>query len=201
MFASCAKTALRQTSLKRCISSVHGSEIEHFNALAPTWWDLGGPSALLHKMNPPRIQFIKDHIAPDTSHLWLKDKEVLDIGCGGGILAESLARLGASTVGLDASSEGISVARQHSKLNNLEIEYVTTTAEDFAKTSRTFDVITAMEIFEHVASPPAFLETLLSLLRPQGWLFLSTIEASRFARLLTCTIAEDLLRLVPRGTF
>lgn len=185
----------------RSISSVHSDEILHFDSLAPTWWDLNGSSALLHKMNPPRISFIKSHLSPSiVSHDWLRGHDVLDVGCGGGILSESLARLGARTTGLDASSAGIMVAKEHAKQSDLSISYINTSAEEYVSTGAQFDVICAMEIIEHVKSPPAFLETMFKLLKSQGWLFISTIEASLFARILTCTIAEDILRLVPSGT-
>lgn len=191
-------------------SSVSADEISHFDTLASTWWDPNGSSGLLHKMNPPRIGFIKSHIpsAPvflsdaDTSGpFWLLDQKTLDIGCGGGLLSEALTRVGGKVTGVDASAAGIAVAKKHADQMGLEVEYLHTSAEELAQTrAGNYDVVCAMEVLEHVASPPSFLQTALSLVKPGGILFVSTIEKTRFAQLLTCTIAEDILRLVPKGT-
>lgn len=132
---------------------------------------------------------------------WLSGKKTLDVGCGGGLLSEALTRLGGVVTGIDASPEGIKVAKEHARQMELEVDYRHTSAEGLAKSeAESFDVVCAMEILEHVASPPAFLKTVLSLLKPDGILIISTIEKTAFARLLTCTIAEDILRLVPKGT-
>lgn len=198
------------SSTKASTSTVSRDEISHFDALASTWWDPNGSSALLHKMNPARLSFLKSHVTtPElfmsdvdgASPFWLSDKKVLDIGCGGGLLAEALTRVGGEVTGVDASSAGIAVAKAHAKRMDLQIEYLNTSAEELVHSqSDMYDVVCAMEILEHVASPPAFLRTVMALMKPDGLLIISTIEKSRFAKLLTCTIAEDILRLVPKGT-
>jgi ubiquinone biosynthesis O-methyltransferase len=136
---------------------------------------------------------------------WLAGKSVLDVGCGGGILTESLARLGGQVMGIDASARAIHVAKEHAKGQDLQINYQPVLAESLLQNvkdgkQKPFHVITAMEIIEHVEQPARFLETLLGLLEQDGWLFLSTIEKTMFAKLLTCTLAEDILRIVPKGT-
>ena len=191
-------------------SSVSKDEISHFDNLAATWWDLDGSSGLLHKMNPARVSYIRSHIVPlpifstdaeCTNPLWLEGQKTLDVGCGGGILSEALRRVGGTVTGIDASSAGIQVAKGHAKQMDLDIEYLHTAAETLAESrSEAYDIVCAMEILEHVASPPSFLKTVMTLLKPGGMLFISTIEKTAFARLLTCTLAEDVLRLVPRGT-
>ncbi len=183
-------------------SSINDDEISHFDELAATWWDPNGSSGLLHKMNPARLSFIKDHIDPLPSSSWLSGRRVLDVGCGGGILTESLRRLGGQVTGVDASEQGIKVAKEHAFRSNLVgIDYKHCSVDDLLPEEKdSFDVICAMEILEHVIRPASFLKTILSLLSPDGILFISTIEKSVFAKLLTITMAEDILRLVPKGT-
>ncbi|CCG81930.1 Hexaprenyldihydroxybenzoate methyltransferase [Taphrina deformans PYCC 5710] len=194
---------------KRKDSSVSAEEIKHFDSLAATWWDTSGSSGLLHKMNPARIGFIKSHLTASlfpsdlarNGPLWLSGKRTLDVGCGGGILSEALTRVGGRVTGVDASTAGILVAKEHAKQMGLSVEYLHTSVEQLApERSESYDVVCAMEILEHVSSPPTFLRSVLQLLKPGGMLFVSTIEKTWFARLLTCTIAEDVLRLVPKGT-
>ncbi|ORY79922.1 S-adenosyl-L-methionine-dependent methyltransferase [Protomyces lactucae-debilis] len=199
-------------SVRRSLSSASADEISHFDALAATWWDTEGSSALLHKMNPARISFMRRHLlaASDASQQlqasgWLAGKRVLDVGCGGGILTESLARLGGQVLGIDASQRAITVAKEHAARQGIAVEYQQVLAEKLLERvkegqEKPFQVIAAMEIIEHVEQPARFLETLLGLLEEDGWLFLSTIEKTVFAKLLTCTLAEDILRLVPKGT-
>ena len=136
-------------------SSVDAAEVERFSALAADWWDARGPMAALHKFNPVRLAYIRDqaarHFGRDAKTLdSLKGLRLLDIGCGGGILSEPLARLGAQVVGADPSEENIAVARAHAGESELTVDYRNTTAEDLAAAGERFDVVLAMEVVEHV---------------------------------------------------
>ncbi len=168
-------------------------EIEKFNAFAKTWWDPNGDMKPLHQLNPLRLQFITDQTE-------LQNKKVLDIGCGG-ILTESLAKAGAQAYGIDMSENIIRVAKQHAEQNNLNIDYEMITAEEFAQQhTGEFDVITCMEMLEHVPEPLSILRAAASLLKPQGKLFVSTINRNLKSYLMAIVGAEYILRLLPRGT-
>lgn len=203
-------TARDYSTTAQSPSSVSADEISHFDTLAATWWDPNGTSGLLHKMNPARIGFIRSHMVPkpifssdleSVDPLWLSGKKTLDVGCGGGLLSEALSRVGADITGVDASSAGITVAKEHARQMGVQVEYLHTSAEELAASrTESYDVVCAMEILEHVSSPASFLKTVMTLLKPGGMLFISTIEKTQFAKFLTCTIAEDILRLVPKGT-
>ena len=176
-------------------------EADRFGALASDWWDPDGRSAMLHKLNPVRLKYIRDQIdqhwqADECSRTPLDGKTVLDVGCGAGLLAEPLARLGAKVTGVDGSPEVIAVAREHATTMGLEIDY---RIADVASLDGAFDLVTAMEVVEHVAEPAAFVNALAKRLAPGGLLIMSTPNATALSRLMTIVVGEGLGR-IPRGT-
>ena len=182
-------------------SSILDREAQHFGALASDWWDPNGASAMLHKLNPVRLKYIRDQIdqhwqCDECSRTPLAGKTALDVGCGAGLLAEPLARLGAAVTGLDASVELIAVAREHARADGLEIDY---RAGELAELEGRFDLITCMEVIEHVADPAAFVAALARRLAPDGLLVMSTPNATGWAKLMMITIGEGLGR-IPKGT-
>lgn len=224
-------------------STIDAQEVSHFSALASSWWDPHGPSRLLHLMNPLRNRFIQTCRASTSSSLMMDDSQApdiiasgrtlhyLDIGCGGGIFAESAARLRdtASVTAIDPTKEVLAIAEKHRQQDPLlhqssagessaakpQLRYLNTAIEHLdaalqesgskhvvieeGKTSQ-FDVVTLFEVIEHVNSPSAFLEHATSHVKPGGWLILSTIARTPISYVVTKTFAEDLLRIVPRGT-
>jgi len=182
-------------------TSILPNEAAHFGSLAADWWDPDGASAMLHKLNPIRLKYVRDMIdlhwqCDEHVRAPLTGKSALDVGCGAGLLAEPLARLGAKVTGIDASSEVISVARAHASASGLEIDYC---AGDVQQLEGSFDLITCMEVIEHVADPEAFVKALAARLAPNGLLVMSTPNATAWSRLMMITIAEGLGR-IPRGT-
>ena len=182
-------------------TSIVAGEVEQFAAHAGDWWDPNGSEAMLHKLNPVRLKYIRDQVdqhwqCDECSRRPLEGKTALDVGCGAGLLAEPLARLGAQVTGLDASAALINVAREHARQSGLEINYHD---GDLAELEGQFDLVTCMEVIEHVADPAAFVTALAGRLAPNGLLIMSTPNATGWSKLLTITIAEGLGR-VPRGT-
>ncbi len=182
-------------------SSIISSEAEHFGQLAGDWWDPNGASAMLHKLNPVRLGYIRDMIdqhwqCDEHSRRPLEGKTALDVGCGAGLLTEPLARLGATVTGIDAAPELIEAAQNHAAGQGLEIDYRGAAVEEIAGQ---FDMITALEVIEHVAEPQAFVAALAQRMAPQGLLFLSTPNATAWSRLLTITLAEG-FGAIPKGT-
>ena len=182
-------------------TSILPREIEQFAAHAGTWWDPDGPEAMLHKLNPVRLAYIRDQAnrhwqADETSFRPLEGKSALDVGCGAGLLAEPLARLGAEVTAVDASEELIAAARAHAEARGLEIDYRAVAVENLGGR---FDLVTSLEVVEHVADPRAFVRSLSARLAPGGLLVMSTPNRTAWSRLLTITLAEGLGR-VPRGT-
>ena len=182
-------------------TSIVPEEAERFGRLASDWWDPDGRSAMLHKLNPVRLKYIRDQIdqhwqADECSRTPLERKKALDVGCGAGLLTEPLARLGAAVTGIDASPEVIAVARDHAERMGLKIDY---RAGDVQELEGQFDLITAMEVIEHVADPAAFVKALAKRLAPGGLLVISTPNATGWSKLLMITVAEGLGR-IPRGT-
>jgi 2-polyprenyl-6-hydroxyphenyl methylase/3-demethylubiquinone-9 3-methyltransferase len=169
-------------------------ELEKFSSRANQWWLADGEFKTLHDINPTRLNFI-------TKHVSLKDAHVLDIGCGGGILTEAMAKQGASVTGLDASKENILAASQHATDNKLKINYVVNTAERYARDhADTFDVITCMELLEHVPEPASIIQAASSMIKPGGHIMLSTINRNLKAYALAVLAGEYLLKLLPKGT-
>jgi 2-polyprenyl-6-hydroxyphenyl methylase/3-demethylubiquinone-9 3-methyltransferase len=174
-------------------SSASPEELAHFNRLAKQWWDRDGPFASLHAINPLRMAFIETHSAAG-------DRTVLDVGCGGGILAESLARSGAAVTALDLAEDVIAVARDHAP-DHLEIDYRVADITRFApEHADRYDVVTCMEMLEHVDDPQAIIDALACAVRPGGHVFLSTLNRNVKSWLLGIVAAEYILGMVPKGT-
>jgi 2-polyprenyl-6-hydroxyphenyl methylase/3-demethylubiquinone-9 3-methyltransferase len=182
-------------------TSIVPEEAERFGKLASDWWDPAGASAMLHKLNPVRLKYIRDWIdqhwqSDECSRTPLEGKTALDVGCGAGLLCEPLARLGARVTGIDASPEVIAVAREHAAAAGLAIDY---RAGDVQALDGQFDLVTSLEVIEHVADPGAFLKALASRLAPGGLLILSTPNATGWSKLMMITLAEGLGQ-IPKGT-
>jgi len=172
--------------------NVDPAEIQKFDAMASVWWDPNGPMKPLHQINPLRLEYIENHVE-------LKDKNVLDIGCGGGILSEALAKSGANVTAIDMAEDAIAIAKKHGE--NLNINYIKSTAEDFAKKhSGEFDLITCMEMLEHVPNPSSIVEACSQLIKPEGHVFFSTINRNPKSYFLAILAAEYILRIIPKGT-
>jgi 2-polyprenyl-6-hydroxyphenyl methylase/3-demethylubiquinone-9 3-methyltransferase len=182
-------------------TSIVPEEAERFGELASDWWNPKGRSAMLHKLNPVRLKYIRDQVdqhwqGDECSRTPLDGKTALDVGCGAGLLAEPLRRLGARVTGIDASPEVIAVARDHSTTVGLEINYRT---GDVQQLEGQFDLITCMEVIEHVADPAAFIRALANRLAANGLLIMSTPNATGLSKFLMITVGEGLGR-IPKGT-
>jgi 2-polyprenyl-6-hydroxyphenyl methylase/3-demethylubiquinone-9 3-methyltransferase len=186
-------------------TTVDPAEVEQFEKLAAQWWDPAGPMAMLHKFNPVRLGYICDqatgHFARDRKRLdCLAGLRILDIGCGGGVLSEPLARLGASIVGADPAAANIEAARKHAAQSELKIDYRATTAEALADAGERFDIVLAMEVVEHVADVGLFLRRCAEMVRPGGMILVATINRTLKSFALAIVGAEYVLRWLPRGT-
>jgi 2-polyprenyl-6-hydroxyphenyl methylase/3-demethylubiquinone-9 3-methyltransferase len=184
---------------------VDPAEVDRFAALAAEWWDPRGPYAPLHKLTPTRIAYVRDrlvrrHGRDARSLRSLDGLAILDVGCGGGLLAEPLARLGAAVTGIDPAEESIAVARAHAEEAGLAIDYRTATARALAEAGEQFDAVIASEVIEHVPDAEAFVATLARLARPGGLVLVSTLNRTLRALALAVVGAEYVLRWVPRGT-
>lgn len=180
--------------MKNPTENIDLDEKSKFNSLASEWWDPQGELQTLHDINPTRLSYIEDHID-------LMDKQILDVGCGGGLLAEALTVRGGIVTGIDISEHLLHIADEHAKKANLDITYICTTVENFSSDhSNTFDVITCMELLEHVPDPGSVINACMHLIKPGGLLFLSTINRNLKAYLQTKIVAEYLLKLLPVGT-
>ncbi|KAF9149513.1 Hexaprenyldihydroxybenzoate methyltransferase, mitochondrial [Linnemannia schmuckeri] len=208
------------------IYTVNKEEIAKFAAMSDEWWAPQGPFKMLHLMNPPRIRYIRNRLQASgalsrnsafgaegekefpVGRFPLQGLSILDVGCGGGLLAEALARLGAKVTGLDASMENIQMARIHAKKDPLlngvsapgSLEYRHQTAEQLLEQGHQFDVVCSMEVIEHVENPAGFLKVLGQLVKPEGDLILSTISRTPLSYFLTIFAAEHVMRMVPVGT-
>lgn len=180
-------------------------EISKFDALAEEWWDPHGEFAPLHRMNPCRLDYINSQIEAEfdrnlQSPLPFNNIRIVDIGCGGGLLAEPLARLGADVTGIDAASRNIPVAQRHAEFAGLEIDYRHATAEHLLGENECFDVVLAMEVVEHVVDPGGFIATCRSLMNPGGLFICSTLNRTSRSFALAIVGAEYILRWLPKGT-
>lgn len=181
------------------------AELNHFKSLSSTWWDGQGPFRILHAITPLRMAFMKENIGvhfrlPETSPKPFNGLRILDIGCGGGLLCEPLARLGAEVTGIDPVEENIVIAKDHAESMELPITYLASAIEDLPHTLPPFDVIVASEIIEHVADPDGFLRECVSHLSPKGGMVVTTFNKTLKSYLLGIIAAEYVLGWAPRGT-
>lgn len=208
-----AATAARNTDSSRTDSTgqaptggtVDPAEVARFSAMAADWWNPEGKFKPLHKFNPLRLTYIRDaicahHGRDPESERPLAGLRIIDIGCGGGLVAEPLALLGAEVVGLDASERNVRTAAAHAAESGIAIDYRQGTAEELAARGETFDVVLTLEILEHVADSGLFLKVCTDLIKPGGMLFLATLNRTPKAYALAIIGAEYILRWLPRGT-
>jgi len=175
--------------------NVDPAEIAKFEAVASRWWDLEGEFKPLHRINPLRLGYINQRSGG------VFGKKILDVGCGGGILAESMAREGANVTGLDMGAEPLQVARLHALENGINIDYIQETVEQHARShAGQYDIVTCMEMLEHVPNPQSVVEACAQLVKPGGHVFFSTINRNGKAWLMAVVGAEYVLRMVPKGT-
>ena len=175
-------------------SNADPAELAKFNALAARWWDENSEFRPLHRINPQRLAWI-DKLAG------LAGKTALDVGCGGGILAESMARKGAQVTGIDLAELALRVAREHANAAQVPMAYASSSAEDWAATHAAhYDVLTCMEMLEHVPAPDAVIAACAAMVKPGGWVFFSTINRNPLSYLMAIVGVEYLLRILPRGT-
>jgi len=186
-------------------TTIDPSEIAKFEAMAAEWWDPQGKFKPLHMLNPTRLDYIVSQICVDFA----RDPEaptpfeglrILDIGCGGGLLSEPMARLGAQVVGADAAERNIPVARIHAEQSGLDIDYRHTSAEALAEAGEQFDVVLNMEVVEHVSDPPAYLRACHDLLKPGGLMVCSTLNRNPKSFVMAIIGAEHVMRWLPKGT-
>ncbi len=197
--------AMTSPSASPMADTLDPGEVDRFARLAGAWWDPDGEFRPLHKIGPARLAFLRDRLArhfslPEQGLRPLAALRILDIGCGGGLISEPLARLGASVTGIDPASENIAAARQHAEPQGLDINYRSCRAEDLVEAGETFDAVVCLEVVEHVPDPGAFIATCTQLVRPGGLLILSTINRTLKAFALAIVGAEYVLRWLPAGT-
>lgn len=194
-----------QQTLRSLDRTVDADEVAKFAAMAEEWWDPNGKFRPLHKFNPVRITYLRDRIAnhyqrdPQASGPFT-DLSIADIGCGGGLLTEPMARLGATVTGIDATERNVEIARSHAQHMQLPIDYRFTTAADLAETGARFDVVLTMEVIEHVTDPAVFIADCARLVRPDGLMFLATLNRTAKAYLFAIAGAEYVLGWLPKGT-
>jgi 2-polyprenyl-6-hydroxyphenyl methylase/3-demethylubiquinone-9 3-methyltransferase len=186
-------------------STVDPAEVARFAQMAQDWWDPSGPMRMLHRLNPVRLAYIRDEACRrfqrDAKAAYpLNGLTLLDVGCGGGVLAEPLARLGATVTGLDPAARNLAVARDHAARAGLAIGYRDETVEAVAARGETFDVVLAMEVVEHVANVAAFVGACCAAVKPGGLLVVATINRTLRSFALAIVGAEYILRWIPRGT-
>jgi 2-polyprenyl-6-hydroxyphenyl methylase / 3-demethylubiquinone-9 3-methyltransferase len=186
-------------------TTVDPEDVARFSALAAKWWDEHGEFRPLHRLNPLRLAYVRDVVCrrlggDPAAAQPLSGLKLADVGCGGGLLAEPLARMGASVTGIDASAKNIGTARAHAAQSGVEVDYRVTTAEDLAASGEKFDVVTCLEVIEHVADVKLFVKSLSQLLAPGGVLFLATLNRTPKSYLFAIIGAEYVLRWLPRGT-
>lgn len=182
-------------------STIDPQEVEKFSAMADEWWDLNGKFKPLHKFNPIRIKYLKQHI---IKHFDLDDSlegiEILDVGCGGGLISEPFAKMKAKVKGIDASEKNIMIAKTHAKESDIKIDYEATSSDELVKKNKQYDVVFALEIIEHVADVKSFIKNCAALAKPGGLVFIATLNRTAKSLLLAKFGAEYILRWLPIGT-
>lgn len=191
--------------VSRYPASIAQEEIAQFSRHAEDWWNPDGKFKPLHRLNPVRLEYVRDqacvHFKRDRQvRQSLKGLKILDIGCGGGLLSEPLARLGGRVTGIDASASTITVARGHARQNGLDLDYRVASVEDLVKKKIRFDLVTALEVVEHVGDLDSFLLSIAALLEPSGLLIMSTLNRTPKSFMLGIVAAEYVLGWMPRGT-
>lgn len=186
-------------------TTIDQAEVDRFSAMAAEWWDPAGKFRPLHKFNPVRLTYIRDLVSAQfgrdpRGHRPLEGLRILDIGCGGGLLSEPMARMGADVLGADASEKNIGIAKAHAAGSGVPVDYRAVTAEALAEAGETFDVVLNMEVVEHVSDVNFFLTTCASMVRPGGMTVVATINRTMKAAALAIFAAENVLRWLPRGT-
>lgn len=186
-------------------TTINSAEVEKFVRMADEWWDPQGKFKPLHRFNPQRLQYIRDnairHFGRDGSiRRPLEGLRILDIGCGGGLLSEPMARLGAEVVGIDPAGENVQVAAVHARAGSLSIDYRAATSEDLAAAGEQFDIVLNMEVIEHVDNVPLFVKSCAQLVKPGGLMVVATINRTPRAYALAIVGAERVLRWLPPGT-
>lgn len=186
-------------------STIDEAEVKKFSDMADEWWDENGKFKPLHKFNPCRISYIRnkiiEHFKRDEKSLNALDGlEIIDVGCGGGLVAEPFARMSANVTAIDASEKNIKIAKIHAQKSDLKINYLNTSAEQLAKENKKFDVVLALEIIEHVSDVEEFIRNLELLLKPQGLLFIATINRTPKSFLFAKIAVEYILRWLPIDT-
>lgn len=186
-------------------STINDAEIAKFTAMAEQWWDPKGKFKPLHKFNPVRLSYIRDnlllHFGRDGNAMRpFEGLTILDVGCGGGLLCEPLARLGATVTGIDAAERNIAIARLHAEQSGLDIDYRATTSEALAAEGKTFDMVLNMEVVEHVDNVPLYMKSCADLVKPGGLMLTATLNRTARAWALAIVGAERILRWLPKGT-
>ena len=186
-------------------TTIDDKELDKFTAMAAEWWDPKGKFRPLHKFNPVRLQYIKEKVCDRFDRDFedpqaLRGLRFLDIGCGGGLLCEPMARLGAEVVGADAAPANIEIAKIHAQQSGLEIDYRAITSEKLEADGEKFDIILNMEVVEHVADVNLFMISCARMVKPDGLMFVATINRTAKANMLAIFMAENVLRWLPKGT-
>lgn len=186
-------------------ATIDAAEVERFAAIAPDWWNETGAFRPLHRLNPARVGYVRDRLAAYfardiKARAPFAGLSLLDVGCGGGLICEPLARLGFDVTGSDADETALGVARDHAAAHGIAIDYRSSAAEQLAAAKRRFDAVLALEVVEHAADPALFVATAASLVKPGGALVLSTLNRTPQAYAAAILGAEYLLRWLPRGT-
>jgi 2-polyprenyl-6-hydroxyphenyl methylase/3-demethylubiquinone-9 3-methyltransferase len=199
------KKSASQAAKKTSGSTINAAEIQQFESLASEWWDESGPLKPLHRLNPVRMGYLRQQICghfgiDHAGFTPFKGLSTLDIGCGGGLVTEPFCRLGANVTGIDAAAGNIKIAKEHALQQELSIRYEATPVEKLAATGKTFDVVTALEIIEHVDDSELFIASCCKLVKKDGLLVFSTLNRTPKSFALGIVAAEYILRWVPRGT-
>ncbi len=186
-------------------TTVDEADVARFSAMADEWWSPTGKFKPLHKFNPVRLEYIKEKVCENFNRdvkdpKAFKGLRILDIGCGGGLLSEPMARLGADVVGADASETNIEIAKIHAKQSDLEIDYRATTSENLEAAGEKFDIILNMEVVEHVSDVNLFMTSCAKMVKSDGLMFVATINRTPKAKMLAIFMAENVLRWLPKGT-